>query len=357
MDILQSLIKSLHKAIELNDKTIQAQIQLKIAQYYYNNDLYQDSKIHLLQIKKLYKKYPNVNYYLGLIELNLQNDESAIKYFKNELKINPEHAFAKQILNKFQIKSNIPISTIILVLISFFTYFLTSQNFETILKFGASNFNLTFFSLYTSVFFHANFMHLLLNSAFLLMFGLYLEKHIGNLKFLSIFILGGIVGNLFQVLFSIEGIVIGMSGAIFAIFGALVAKEPMMDFKLFGFIKIPLIILFGVVFIFQYYISILINFENVLLGEIAHLFGFITGLFIMVLYNRDLIFMFYNWLVISIGFVLMAYSSINLMNNYFLSNFSNVLFHTILFVFAFLLVTYSYYKLKFELLLDKGVEN
>ena len=174
-------------------------------------------------------------------------------------------------------------------LISLITYFLVTPNFETLLKFGASNFNLSIFSLYTSIFFHVNFYHLLFNSIFLLMFGFYLEKYIGNLKLLLIFICGGIVGNFFQVLFSFDGIVVGMSAAIFAIFGAIVVKEPILNFILFGYIKIPLILLFGLVFILQYYISILINVDNILLGEIAHLFGFITGLFILVLFNRDLI--------------------------------------------------------------------
>ena len=80
------------------------------------------------------------------------------------------------------------------------------------------------------------------------MFGFYLEKYIGNLKFLSIFIIGGIMGNYFQVLFTLEGIVIGMSSGIFAIFGAIVAREPLLDFKIFGLFKVPLILLFGFVF-------------------------------------------------------------------------------------------------------------
>ena len=353
MEIEKSLIQSLHKAIEIGDNKIQAKIQLKLAQQYYNQNKFQDAKVHLIQIQKLYTKYPNVNYYLGLVELNLQNDTSAIKHFKLELKINPNHDFAKQILNNFEIKSTIPFTTIILFLISLLTYFLAPLNYETLLKFGASNFNLTIFSLYTSIFFHANLFHLIFNSIFLLMFGFYLEKYIGNFKFLSIFLIGGIIGNFFQVLFSFEGIVIGMSSGIFAIFGALVAKEPLLDFRLFGIFKIPLILMFGLVFILQYYVSVLINIQSLLLGEVAHLFGFITGLFILVLYNRDLIFIFYNWLIISAGFLLLAYSSNNLYLNIISSNLTAVTSFMFLFIFSFLLITYAYYKLKFDILLDK----
>jgi membrane associated rhomboid family serine protease len=353
MDIIISLTHSLHKAIEIGDTRMRAEIQLKLAQEYYNQSQYQDAKVHLLQIKKLYTQYPNVSYYLGLVDLNIGEDNSAIKYFKDELKINPNHEFAKQILEKFEIKSNIPVTTIILFLISLFTYFLATPNYETLLKFGASNFNLTIFSLYTSIFFHANLIHLIFNSIFLLMFGFYLEKYIGNLKFLSIFLLGGIIGNYFQVLFSFDGIVIGMSSGIFAIFGALVAKEPLLDFKMFGLIKIPLILLFGIVFITQYYISVLINIQSLLLGEIAHLFGFISGLFILVLYNRELIFMFYNWLTISVGFVLLAYSVNNLYLNILSSNYVSITSFMFLFIFSFLIITYAYYKLKYDILLNK----
>jgi membrane associated rhomboid family serine protease len=353
MEIEKSLIKSLHKAIEIGDTKIQAEIQLKLAQQYYNKNKFQDAKVHLLQIKKLYSKYPNVNYYLGLVELNLQNDTSAIKHLKLELEINPQHDFAKQILNNFEIKSTIPYTTIILFLISLLTYFLAPLNYEILLKFGASNFNLTIFSLYTSIFFHANLLHLIFNSIFLLMFGFYLEKYIGNFKFLLIFLIGGIIGNLFQVLFSLDGIVIGMSSGIFAIFGALVAKEPLLDFRMFGIIKIPLILLFGLVFIMQYFISIILNIQSLLLGEIAHLFGFITGLFILVLFNKDLIFIFYNWLIISVGFVLLAYSANNLYLNIILINLTAVTSFMFLFIFSFLIITYAYYKLKFDILLDK----
>jgi membrane associated rhomboid family serine protease len=356
MEIEKSLIQSLHKAIEIKDTKIQAEIQLKLAQEYYNQNKFQDAKAHLLQIQKIYSKYPNVNYYLGLVELNLQNDVIAIKYFKSELAINPNHDFAKQILKNFEIKSTFPFTTIILLLISLLTYFIAPLNYDTLLKFGASNFNLTIFSLYTSIFFHANIVHLLFNSVFLLMFGFYLEKYIGNLKFLSIFLFGGIIGNLFQVLFTLDGIVIGMSSGIFAIFGALVAKEPLLDFKIFGLIKVPLIILFGLVFIMQYYISTLLNIQSLLLGEIAHLFGFITGLFILVIYNRDLIFIFYNWLTISTGFVLLAYSLKNLYTNMLISNLTSVTSYMFLFIFSFLIITYAYYKLKFDILIHKSSE-
>lgn len=349
MDIKTSLIKSLHKSLEENNPELTAQIELKLAQQYYNESNYSMSKSHLQHILNKYDSYPNVNYYLGLCELNLDNDEQAIKHLKKEIKINPKHEFAKEILSKFTINSNFPITTILLLLLSIITFIFSTNSYETLLKFGASTYNLTFYSLFTSIFFHANLYHLIFNSIFLIMFGLYLEKYIGSIKYLIIFLIGGIIGNLMQVMLSETGFIIGMSSGIFAIFGAIVAREPLLNFKLFGIINTPLIILFGIVFVSQYILGATVQIENLLFGEIAHLFGFIIGLFIMVLYNQDLIFIFYNWLIISIGFFLCAYGATEIIQNIIILNATKTILPTIIFVFGFLLITYSYYKLKFDI--------
>ncbi|MFH1222603.1 MAG: rhomboid family intramembrane serine protease [Candidatus Micrarchaeota archaeon] len=83
--------------------------------------------------------------------------------------------------------------------------------------------------LVTSMFLHADFMHLLFNMFALLMFGLYLERKVGRTWFLIIYLASGIIGGLGFQAFSAPGdMAIGASGAIFGIIGALVVLEPKM---------------------------------------------------------------------------------------------------------------------------------
>lgn len=80
--------------------------------------------------------------------------------------------------------------------------------------------------LFTSMFLHFGSMHIFMNMLALYNIGYFLEDYIGSKKYLTIYLLGGICGNLFTMLS--ESILhnysmgAGASGAIFAILGALV---------------------------------------------------------------------------------------------------------------------------------------
>ncbi|MFC2056962.1 rhomboid family intramembrane serine protease, partial [Chloroflexota bacterium] len=77
----------------------------------------------------------------------------------------------------------------------------------------------------TNMFIHAPFpsiWHILGNMVTLYFFGSYLSRLIGDGKFLTVYFLGGILGNLaFILLASPWSIAIGASGAVFAVAGAL----------------------------------------------------------------------------------------------------------------------------------------
>ena len=85
----------------------------------------------------------------------------------------------------------------------------------------------------TSMFMHAGVWHILANMFTLYFLGSYLCNMIGDKWFLFIYFVGGIMGSFFFILFSLytslsnaNSIVIGASGAIFAIGGALTAIAP-----------------------------------------------------------------------------------------------------------------------------------
>lgn len=79
----------------------------------------------------------------------------------------------------------------------------------------------------TSMFVHAGFWHIFGNMLTLFFFGTYLLELVGLRKFLLIYFIGGIVGNVFFVLLAPPlSSVVGASGAIFALGGALAVMRP-----------------------------------------------------------------------------------------------------------------------------------
>ena len=82
--------------------------------------------------------------------------------------------------------------------------------------------------LFTALFLHAGWAHLLGNLVFLLIFGLPAEKAMGPWRLLLLFLLGGAVANLAAVvLLAGQGrVIIGASGAISALIGAYLPLFP-----------------------------------------------------------------------------------------------------------------------------------
>lgn len=81
----------------------------------------------------------------------------------------------------------------------------------------------------TNLFVHGGMWHITANMLTLFFFGSYVIRLIGTINFLLIYFLGGIFGNiLFMLLASPYSMVVGASGAIFALEGLLVLLAPQM---------------------------------------------------------------------------------------------------------------------------------
>jgi membrane associated rhomboid family serine protease len=72
------------------------------------------------------------------------------------------------------------------------------------------------------MFIHASIFHLVGNMLFLLIFGLRGEEMFSLPEFLTVYITGGLFGNVLSLVFGPDFISVGASGAIFALFGAAV---------------------------------------------------------------------------------------------------------------------------------------
>ncbi len=79
----------------------------------------------------------------------------------------------------------------------------------------------------TSIFLHGSMGHILANMITLYFFGRYLYALVGQKKFLVVYFIGGILGNIFYILLGPPlSIAIGASGAVFAVGGALAVIRP-----------------------------------------------------------------------------------------------------------------------------------
>lgn len=129
----------------------------------------------------------------------------------------------------------------ILVILVFFIYQLTSDTWIDLAFFPAFAFYEPW-TFITSIFLHADFLHLFFNLFALFFFGIYLERIIGNGSFAALFILSGIVGNFGYLLTASNPYIpaIGASGAIYGIIGTLAVIAPSLLVYIYGFIPVPM---------------------------------------------------------------------------------------------------------------------
>ena len=107
----------------------------------------------------------------------------------------------------------------------------TSQNAWHVLDYGAAYTpyivqNGEVYRLFTSMFLHFGIEHLVNNMLVLFVLGSRLEQVIGKLRFLFIYLAGGMAGNIFSLILELRNqdfsVSAGASGAVFAVMGAMI---------------------------------------------------------------------------------------------------------------------------------------
>lgn len=132
-----------------------------------------------------------------------------------------------------------------------------------------SGFN--YWTIGTAMFAHANILHVFTNMLTLYFFGILGIQIIGAKWFLAVYFIGGIIGNLlFLLIGPMYSAVVGASGAIFAIGGALVMMRPKL--RVYLYLLIPMPLWAGIIIAF-----LLTAFGGGVAWQ-AHLGGLITGL-------------------------------------------------------------------------------
>ena len=147
--------------------------------------------------------------------------------------------------------------------------------------------------LVSALFLHADWIHLIGNLVFLLIFGLPAERIMGGWRFLILFLLGGAVSNLAAVLAidAPDGVIIGASGAVSAVIGAYLALFPgarlgvVLPLGLFlQFVRVPASLLIGLWALLQ----VVFAYSGPAFGAVAwpaHIAGFLFGV-VFALFTR-----------------------------------------------------------------------
>lgn len=340
------LIQALHKAQKLKDSSMYLSVSLKLAEFYYEHKKFEKAQHHLNNLNKEDPTIENVQLYLGLIEIYNNNYSLAKKYLHQEIKNNPHNSYARDILQKITYQTNFPYMTLFfafLFLVVFILFF-PQMSFSQLLLYGVSLENLTIFSAITSVVSHVNLTHLLFNLFLLLFIGSIVERHIGSIQFSVFFLITGLISNISQVLFgSNNTIVLGASGALFGCMGILLMQQPLLKLRLFGIIKVPVILLYGSLFT----ISILFSTYFMTSAELSHMFGLFAGIFYAGITYNQTISVFYHWVIITFGFYFLMILPKQLLQH-FVSKTSNytLISSSFLFIIGILMIVYSYTQLK-----------
>ena len=150
-------------------------------------------------------------------------------------------------------------------------------------------------TIFTSMFMHGGWMHLIGNMLYLWIFADNIEDDLGTLNFVIFYFVSGVGAAMSQVLIDINSQIpmIGASGAIGGVLGAYLINYPNAKVLVlipFGFfsqlIKIRAIYVLGFWFILQFINSFLSSSSGGGVAYAAHIGGFITGVVLILFFNR-----------------------------------------------------------------------
>jgi membrane associated rhomboid family serine protease len=143
-----------------------------------------------------------------------------------------------------------------------------------------------FVTIFTSMFMHGGWMHLLGNMLYLWIFGDNVEDRMGQVKFLIFYLLCGIAATVAQVAFSSNSTIpnLGASGAIAGVLGAYLVMFPKGQVRVLmgrGVVNMPAVIVLGMWILLQFVNgvgSIANTAETGGIAYMAHIGGFVAGL-------------------------------------------------------------------------------
>ena len=154
-----------------------------------------------------------------------------------------------------------------------------------------------FATIFTSMFIHGGWMHLIGNMLYMWIFADNIEDDLGTLNFVIFYLICGIGAAMSQVLMDINSQIpmIGASGAIGGVLGAYLINYPNTKVLVlipFGFfsqlIKIRALYVLGFWFVLQFINSFLSSSSGGGVAYAAHIGGFISGVILILFFNKKI---------------------------------------------------------------------
>lgn len=149
-------------------------------------------------------------------------------------------------------------------------------------------------TIFTSMFLHGGWMHLLGNMLYLWIFGDNIEHSLGHVRYLVFYLLCGIAAAFAQSISApTSGIpMVGASGAISGVLGAYLVLHPKANIRVFVFmifittINLPAFLVLGGWFAMQLISSAQVNAGEAGVAFLAHIGGFIAGAVLVFFFRR-----------------------------------------------------------------------
>ena len=136
-----------------------------------------------------------------------------------------------------------------------------------------------YYRLFTCMFLHFGFQHLLNNMLLLFFLGDYVERFIGKVRYLILYLAGGFLASLFSYLQNLQQgqdtVSAGASGAVFAVLGGLIVLILLHRGRLED-LTLPRVLIMAL-------LSLWVGFQSVGVDGFAHLGGFLAGAALMLL--------------------------------------------------------------------------
>ncbi|MCS7138724.1 MAG: rhomboid family intramembrane serine protease [Crenarchaeota archaeon] len=146
-----------------------------------------------------------------------------------------------------------------------------------------------FLRMLTSMFLHADIMHIFGNMVFLYIFGDNVEDRMGHVKFLIFYIIFGIVASLAHFMIDPTSKIpaIGASGAISGVMGAYMVMFPFSRVRVFYrffMVRLPAVVYLGFWFLLQLLESMLPDYTGI--AYWAHIGGFLAGVVVAPFFRK-----------------------------------------------------------------------
>lgn len=195
-------------------------------------------------------------------------------------------------------RRSIPVVTYVLILLNVMVFLVEQAGGDSFIYtwsftpyYFLANPGVEWITIFTSMFMHASWMHIIGNMLYLWIFGDNVEDRMGHLRFLVFYLLCGVVATMAQFFFTASADMaipnLGASGAIAGVLASYLVLFPHQRVRVLVIaraIPLPAILVIGIWFALQLFSQFGASTDGV--AYMAHIGGFIAGLLLTFIFRK-----------------------------------------------------------------------